>query len=587
VNLTTALAIVAVVVCAASNPTQAKPLPLPIDCASIVASKSLNPKTAPCMAVDDDVATGWTSGSPADQWILIDLGRPHPINSIRLKAFRTAGASSQGWVTAGADLQHMKKAYGWKKVLQDGDWLEFSGDQGTYDGGNVRYVRIQTSAGAAALGWREIEIIPAVQVFAYFQDVTPVDDYMTETSAAGANTTFIMVQSVEDLSVKLAAAKSTGLKAIINIGDMVFQWVNGDPNTHHLVLNAPFWMDQWVQIKNLITAGDYRDTVVSLYLHDEPYLFGISREDLTTLAARLHDDFPEIATSAIVEYQTLIEPSRGRDWINMATPSGRSTLDWVGFDCYDQFSPCYGQLNMNVTMRGFVNSDQRLIAVPWACRNCSGASNGPGTNEAQAYMIDVNLNRWHAEILSDGKYVAVVPFMWQSVDGANGMPFVTSRLGELSRSLLPHRKGQVFPVSTSASSTYRVPGDAGQNTAFAAIDNVTNDMWNSGCYANGHCPSPGAGDTGKSPWIQADFGGLTHLTSIQLVPSQDKPGQSTHQLLGTLDRLNFFPVGSLSQSTSDAKPLHWSGSVDVVALRVQTTQTPGWVAWKEISFFQD
>jgi hypothetical protein len=61
----------------------------------------------------------------------------------------------------------------------DGQWLEASGDVGSYKGGNVRYVRVTTTAGPSWVAWKEIEVYSAVEYFeipaARGSSISPLD----------------------------------------------------------------------------------------------------------------------------------------------------------------------------------------------------------------------------------------------------------------------------------------------------------------------------------------------------------------------------------------------------------------------------
>jgi len=193
-------------------------------------------------------------------------------------------------------------------------------------------------------------------------------------------------------------------------------------------------------------------------------------------------------------------------------------------------------------------------------------------------MIDSNINEWQTEVLSDSRYIAIMPFLWQTTDGLTGasdMPFIKARLYELAYSFLPLPSGDthVFPVRFAASSTYRPAEDPGINSPFAAFDLATTDMWNAGTDTSAN-----------APWIEADFGGLTHITGVSLATNQDKAGLTTHRVDGTTDGVHYSTIATFSGSTIDNQWLHWRGAVDVVAIRVYTLASPGWVAWRDIQF---
>jgi hypothetical protein len=132
-------------------------------------------------------------------------------------------------------------------------------------------------------------------------------------------------------------------------------------------------------------------------------------------------------------------------------------------------------------------------------------------------------------------------------------------------------------VSTLASSYYA------PYQSFAAFDDDVSDMWNSGCYSYGCYAVSGT----APPWVQGVLAGVTHVSRIELTPNQDITGQTVHNLYG------FNPTSSswvllqtFSGVTQDGQKLVWSGSADVSAIYVSTTQSPTWVAWRDIQLYR-
>ncbi|MBM2844388.1 MAG: putative rhs-related protein, partial [Anaerolineales bacterium] len=112
----------------------------------------------------------------------------------------------------------------------------------------------------------------------------------------------------------------------------------------------------------------------------------------------------------------------------------------------------------------------------------------------------------------------------------------------------------------------------GQAGAFA-VDGDPGTNWNSG--------------GGPLQWIQIDLGASHDIAAIRLTVSQSPPGQTTHVIYGQgegtageLVRLHTF-----SGSTSDADVLIFAPLEPVRGirlLRIETTLSPSWVAWREI-----
>jgi hypothetical protein len=120
-------------------------------------------------------------------------------------------------------------------------------------------------------------------------------------------------------------------------------------------------------------------------------------------------------------------------------------------------------------------------------------------------------------------------------------------------------------VSASASSSY--PGAPPAN----AVDSDPNTLWNSGG------PPPA--------WIKLDLKRTVTLSKVRLLVGQSPAGATTHQLYFGSSPAPTAPIATLSSSTSDMQWLE----VDFPDpkptgryLRVQTTASPSWVAWREI-----
>jgi F5/8 type C domain len=119
-------------------------------------------------------------------------------------------------------------------------------------------------------------------------------------------------------------------------------------------------------------------------------------------------------------------------------------------------------------------------------------------------------------------------------------------------------------VAASASSS------ASGNPPAYAVDGNPNTVWNSGGYA--------------PAWIELDLKHTVSLAKVRLMVAQDPTGPTTHQLYFGPSPAPTALIATLSGSTTD---MQWL-DVDVPGqpsgryLRVTTTASPSWVAWREI-----
>ena len=91
---------------------------------------------------------------------------------------------------------------------------------------------------------------------------------------------------------------------------------------------------------------------------------------------------------------------------------------------------------------------------------------------------------------------------------------------------------------------------------------------------------------GASPiqWFEVDLGGPKVVAEIRLLVSQYPEGDTVHRIL--IDRgAGFEPVHTFAEYTSDGDWLEYippTPLVDVRGVRIETTSSPSWVAWREI-----
>jgi hypothetical protein len=387
-------------------------------------------------------------------------------------------------------------------------------------------------------------------------------DYSLDTAAAGANLTFIRA-GLSTLGPKLTVAKTAKQKAVVLIQDHIFNWTGG-------LSLRPDWQEQWDAIASILESG-HEDTVVAIYPIDEPYwngyLNGVAesmvRDWLIEVVTAVRQRFPTKAVGTILAIPAL-ETDLGSSYVDM--------FDWVGFDCYGPWENCWGHsMDWYANRLGsWLTADQRMMSVPEAF--LWGKS---GTDLPAQHTIVTRLNQWHKLVISDPRYIGVVPFLWPSMDldgdglidtGAKDLPWVKERVYQMAASLLHPEQSRVFPVDETASSSYST------SLPFAATDRDDVSSWNAG---------------GPAPqWISFDLGEVKTLQRIELLTLQSPAGETTHVIEGSLDGTSWFPVGTLSGMTDGNQLLQWTGSTSARWVRVTTTKSPSWVGWHEIRFFK-
>lgn len=86
-------------------------------------------------------------------------------------------------------------------------------------------------------------------------------------------------------------------------------------------------------------------------------------------------------------------------------------------------------------------------------------------------------------------------------------------------------------------------------------------------------------------WIEIDLGTPVTIRLIRLITSQSPEGETTHQILGggTSEKLN--ALHEFRGRTADNQTLEFKPASPITGIRyvrVMTTQSPSWVAWREI-----
>lgn len=104
-----------------------------------------------------------------------------------------------------------------------------------------------------------------------------------------------------------------------------------------------------------------------------------------------------------------------------------------------------------------------------------------------------------------------------------------------------------------------------------AMDGDPETIWNSG--------------GGPEQWILFDMGKPLSLSAIRLFVSQYPEGESVHQIWVGPDTASLFQVYEFASFTKDSDVLEFipdGPMVNVRFIKILTTQSSSWVAWREI-----
>lgn len=111
--------------------------------------------------MDGNPRTQWNSGQGPAQWIEIDLGAAYDIQEIRLLPYRyLPGVTVHTILGKGSDMGAFEALFTFESQLSDSPILARASPAPWR---NIRFVRIETSFSPVSIGWREIEVLRAVE----------------------------------------------------------------------------------------------------------------------------------------------------------------------------------------------------------------------------------------------------------------------------------------------------------------------------------------------------------------------------------------------------------------------------------------
>lgn len=127
---------------------------------------------------------------------------------------------------------------------------------------------------------------------------------------------------------------------------------------------------------------------------------------------------------------------------------------------------------------------------------------------------------------------------------------------------------KLTPKAVTASGT-----GAGNVAAANVMDGKAETFWNAGGAA--------------LQWIQLDLGEPTSVSKVRLQVLQTPGGATTHQIHGGPATDQLQPINTLEGTTQDGQWIESnSPASNVRYIRVTTSKSPSWVAWREIEVYK-
>ena len=110
----------------------------------------------PGRAVDGDRSTRWEAAGPAPQSIVIDLGRPASVGSVRMLPIGPADAPIAVVVQGRDEANHTMTLGTINQAATGSDWLTVAGPTPCV---GLRWITIDTGWSAGPVGWAEVEVL--------------------------------------------------------------------------------------------------------------------------------------------------------------------------------------------------------------------------------------------------------------------------------------------------------------------------------------------------------------------------------------------------------------------------------------------
>jgi hypothetical protein len=143
-----------------------------------------------------------------------------------------------------------------------------------------------------------------------------------------------------------------------------------------------------------------------------------------------------------------------------------------------------------------------------------------------------------------------------------------------SEGLCPTGTGTSAPPPASAEATgapVSASAELADSPASNVLDGDPETIWSAG--------------EGPEQWIMLDFGAPRTVASIRLMVSQFPAGETTHQVWVGSDPNRLTMVHEFSGHTTDPDVLQYASKSPLTGIqyvKIITTRSPSWVAWREI-----
>ncbi|MBU2109537.1 hypothetical protein KKB71_01080 [Patescibacteria group bacterium] len=217
-----------------------------------------------------------------------------------------------------------------------------------------------------------------------------------------SNVVFMPAGNIIDV-FKLWIAAIYNQKVIISVDSIFLEY---NPDMEKKISLRIDYRERWDKYARIIAP--YARYIAAFYSIDEPYLngenMGLSREEVKNLCEAINIEikakFPNIPIVVVFAAAAVDE--------TLEIPSG---YDWVGFDYYGTFDPILPIFNI---LKNKLLDGQKIILV---ADGVAFGTTPPSLEEQEAWVV--RAQQYYELASSDPVVVAMIPFLWPSIQGPN------------------------------------------------------------------------------------------------------------------------------------------------------------------------
>ena len=266
-------------------------------------------------------------------------------------------------------------------------------------------------------------------------------------------------------------------------------------------------------------------------------------------------------------------PARAGDtwYVDTAALLDRASVDFFDFHAYPGVELTVEQYAENFGMVGYL--DKPVIMGEAGAFTFAYESAGVAVPAIARWIADSCALGWDGWLYWEFYRPSIADdATWGFTDGENalmdGLAPVNNPDPCNADAIAPPNLALGQPASASA----ELPGAP----ASAAVDGAADSIW----VAGSHAPQ----------WIEVTLAEETTVREVTLLVSQDPAGPTRHRVLGRRGDGSYVLLAELVGDTRENDRLRVADAgpwADLVAVRIETDQSPSWVAWREIEVFAE